>query len=58
MTGKFNLCILADHNLLRSGWELAGYYREAFATYADLLASAQEGTSIAARLRDYEKSNW
>ena len=54
--GKFNLCILADHNLLRNGWELAGYYREAFATYADLLASAQEGTSIAARLRDHAKT--
>jgi len=35
--GKFNVCILADKNLLPDGWELAGYFREAFAQYKDLL---------------------
>lgn len=28
--GQFNLCILADKKLLPDGWELIGYYREAF----------------------------
>jgi len=37
--GKFNLCILADHKLLPDGWELARYYRAAFAEYTDVLAA-------------------
>jgi diacylglycerol O-acyltransferase len=35
--GKFNLCILADRNLLPDGWELIGYFREAFDEYRALL---------------------
>jgi hypothetical protein len=54
--GKFNLCILADHKLLPDGWELAGYYREAFSGYADLLDSGEDGNAIAARFRDYTRS--
>jgi WS/DGAT/MGAT family acyltransferase len=53
--GKFNLCILADHKLLPNGWELAGYYREAFAEYADLLDSGEDGAVITTRFRDYAK---
>jgi hypothetical protein len=55
--GKFNLCILADHKLLPNGWELAGFYREAFAEYAELLDSGEDGKAIAARFRDYNYSS-
>lgn len=34
---KFNLCILADKNLLPDGWELIGYFRTAFDEYLQLL---------------------
>ena len=40
--GKFNVCILADKKLLPDGWELAGYFREAFAQYKDLLEQRAE----------------
>ena len=36
--GQFNICILADKNLLPDGWELAGYFRDAFGEYQQLLA--------------------
>jgi len=53
--GNFNLCILADHKLLPNGWELAGFYREAFAEYADLLNSGEDGAAIANRFGDCAK---
>ena len=34
--GKFNLSILADKGLLPDGWELVGYFSEAFAEYEQL----------------------
>jgi diacylglycerol O-acyltransferase / wax synthase len=34
--GQFNLSILADRNLLPDGWELVGYFTEAFEEYAQL----------------------
>ena len=34
--GQFNLCILADTRLLRDGWELIGYFHDAFAEYRTL----------------------
>jgi len=34
--GQFNLCILADKTLLPDGWELIGYFREAFEEYRQL----------------------
>jgi WS/DGAT/MGAT family acyltransferase len=37
--GKFNICILADKQLLPDGWEMAGYFREAFEQYQQLLAT-------------------
>lgn len=41
--GKFNLCILADKKLLPDGWEMVGYYREAFDEYRQLLARQSAG---------------
>jgi diacylglycerol O-acyltransferase len=35
--GQFNLCVLADRNLLPDGWEMIGYFREAFDEYRALL---------------------
>jgi diacylglycerol O-acyltransferase len=55
--GQFNLCILADHNLLKNGWEFIGYFREAFAQYAELLDSSGDGAAMAARFRGPEKPN-
>ena len=47
--GQFNLCILADKNLLPDGWELVGYYREAFDEYRQLLRQTHSGDSAPAR---------
>lgn len=49
--GKFNLCILADKTLLPDGWELVGYFREAFDEYGQLQHKAppeQPADSVAA----------
>ena len=35
--GKFNLCVLADKNLLPDGWEMIDLFREAFDEYMALL---------------------
>ena len=37
--GQFNLSILADSQLLPDGWELVGYFSEAFAEYERLAAN-------------------
>jgi hypothetical protein len=42
--GKFNLCILADRNLLPDGWELIGYFREAFDEYRTLLDNRSDAS--------------
>ncbi len=42
--GKFNLCILADRHLLPDGWELIGYFREAFDEYRTLLDNRSDAS--------------
>ena len=46
--GQFNLCILADKKLIPDGWELAGYFREAFAEYRQLLETRNQQEAEAA----------
>lgn len=43
--GKFNLCVLADKNLLPDGWELMGYFRTAFDEYLQLLEASKREDS-------------
>ena len=47
-SGQFNICILADKKLLPDGWELVGYFREAFAEYQQLLEQKQQQEAAAA----------
>jgi diacylglycerol O-acyltransferase len=42
--GQFNLCILADQKLLPDGWELVGFFREAFAEYRAILDKDKRAT--------------
>jgi len=46
--GQFNICILADKKLLPDGWELAGFFREAFGEYQALLEQKRQAEAGAA----------